>query len=86
MEKSSIEHEVEKLRQELAAAEVPSVEPEHPSDPEGPEGNRHDDSPAAPGLGKLIATTRGSLNMHPAMAAAFFALGLLTGRLITRRR
>ena len=86
MEKSSIEHEVEKLRQELAAAEVSSIEPEHPSDPEEPEGIRHDDSPAAPRLGDLIATARGSLRTHPAAAAAFFALGFLTGRLIWRRR
>ena len=86
MEKSSIEHEVEKLRQELAAAEMPSVEPEHPSVPEEPEGNRHDESPAAPGLEDLITTARGSLRTHSKVAVAFFALGLLTGRLITRKR
>jgi hypothetical protein len=86
MEKSSIEHEVEKLRQELAAAEMPSVEPEHPLVPEDPEGYTLDDSPAAPGLGELIATARGSLRTHPTAAVAFFALGFLTGRLITRRR
>ena len=86
MEKSSIEHEVEKLRQELAEVEMPPVEPEHPPVPEEPEGSRHDDSPAAPGLGELIATARGSLRTHPTAAVAFFALGFLTGRLITRRR
>ena len=86
MEKPSIELEVEKLRQELAAVEMPSVEPEHPSVAEGPEGTWHDDSPAAPGLGELIATARDSLHTHPTVALAFFALGFLTGRLITRRR
>ena len=86
MEKSSIEHEVEKLRQELAAVENPSVEPKHPLVLEDPGENRHDDSPAAPRLGDLIATARGSMRTHPAVAAAFFALGFLTGRLIWRRR
>jgi hypothetical protein len=86
MENPTIEHEVEKLRRELAAVELPSVEPEHPSVPEEPKRNRHDDSPAAPGLGELIATTRGSLRKHPAAAAVFFTLGFLTGRLIGRRR
>jgi hypothetical protein len=86
MEKSSIEHEVEKLRQELAAVEMPSVEPEHPSVTEYPEEKRLVVSPAAPGLGELIATARGSLRTHPTAAVAFFALGFLTGRLITRRR
>jgi hypothetical protein len=86
MEKSSIEHEVEKLRQELAAVETPSVEPKHPLVLEDPGENRHDDSPAAPGLGELRATARGSLRTRPTVAVAFFALGFLTGHLITRRR
>jgi hypothetical protein len=86
MEKPSIEHEVEKLRQELAVVQAPSDESEHSSVPEEPEENRHCDSPAAPGLKDLIATARGSLRTNPTVAVAFFALGFLTGRLITRRR
>ena len=86
MEKSSIEHEVEKLRQELAAADAPPVEPGHPSDPEEPEAIRSDDLPVAAGFGKQIATARGGLRTNPTVAVAFFALGFLTGRLITRRR
>jgi hypothetical protein len=86
MEKSSIEHEVEKLRQELAVADVPPVEPEDSSDREEPEEIRHLDSPAAPGLKDLISTVQGGLRAHPKVAVAFFAFGFLTGRFIGRRR